>query len=462
MSKIFLNVCLDSVCVIITLGMCEKGIKYYIKELLTIAAPIIMGNLGFILIGVGDVVVAGRHSTDTFAAISIATAILNCILTFGIGLISSISPLLSNYRGEKKSVKKYFYPSIRFAMLLAIITSLAIVAFIPLIPKMGFEQKLIHPIQDYMLITALSTFGVYLHACLKEFLQAFEIVVFPNIVTMFCVFLNVVLNVILVFGFGPIPSLGVIGLAIASLLVRYFMGFALLIYCFINMSFRNYHEKAYYHNMVKIGMPISLAVLVEFVAFNSIAILMGRVSGVYAAAQNLVCTLTTISFMVPFAISNAIAVKVGFANGSHNSVDLKRYSLVGTVMSVGFMLCSAIVFSSFPKQIVSIFTVDKNLFNIAIPIMYILGIFQTFDGLQVALSGICKGIKQTGIVLFANFVAYWCVSIPLGCFLAFHCKFYLKGFWLGLVSAAILLCSIMLYKLKKYYDSEYKKQEPAC
>ena len=60
--------------------MCDKNIKYYIKELLNIAAPIIMGNLGFILIGVGDVVIAGRHSTDTFAAISIATAIVNCIL----------------------------------------------------------------------------------------------------------------------------------------------------------------------------------------------------------------------------------------------------------------------------------------------------------------------------------------------------------------------------------------------
>lgn len=82
------------------------------------------------------------------------------------------------------------------------------------------------------------------------------------------------------------------------------------------MSFRNYEEKGYYKSMVKIGMPISLAVLVEFVAFNSIAIIMGRVSGVYAAAQNLVCTLTTISFMVPFAISNSIAVKVGFANGA--------------------------------------------------------------------------------------------------------------------------------------------------
>ena len=77
--------------------MCEKHNNiYYIKELLNIAAPIIMGNLGFILIGVGDVLVAGRHSTQTFAAISIAAAIVNCIMTIAIGLTSSISPLLSN------------------------------------------------------------------------------------------------------------------------------------------------------------------------------------------------------------------------------------------------------------------------------------------------------------------------------------------------------------------------------
>ena len=62
--------------------------RHYAKELLNIALPIIMGNLGFILIGAGDVLIAGHHSTDTLAAISIATAITNCIQTFGIGLIS--------------------------------------------------------------------------------------------------------------------------------------------------------------------------------------------------------------------------------------------------------------------------------------------------------------------------------------------------------------------------------------
>lgn len=428
----------------------SKNISTYIKDLLTISAPIIMGNLGFILIGIGDVIVAGRHSTQTFAAISIAAAIVNCIMTIAIGLTSSISPLLSNYRGQKKPIKRYFYPSIRFAGFLAIITGFIIVAFIPFIPKMGFEQELIKPIQQYMFISALSTFGGSLHHSMKEFLQAFEIVMFPNLLTIFCVFLNLILNIIFVFGWGPIPSMGAVGLAVASLIIRYFMGFSLLFYCRSIMRVNNYHEKGYYKNLVKIGLPISLAIMVEFVAFNSIAIFMGRVAGVYAAAQNLVCTLTTVSFMVPFAISNAIAVKVGFANGAGHFDEMRKYSYIGTSMSILFMIFSAIVFMTFPGQIVGIFTKDTNLFKIALPIMYILSVFQVFDGLQISLSGICKGLKQTNIVLIANFVAYWCISIPVGYLLAFKYKLMLSGFWIGLVLSSITLCLIMLLLLRKH------------
>lgn len=430
--------------------MSRLEFRHYAKELLNIALPIIMGNLGFILIGAGDVLIAGRHSTDTLAAVSIATAITNCIQTFGIGLLASVSPLLSNYRGERKSAKKYFYPTIRFSMLLGFIIMLAVLAFIPLIDFMHFEEKLVPMIKDYMFITAFATFGGYLHAALKEFLQAFEIVLVPNLVTVFSVFLNIILNVILVFGIGPIPSLGAVGLAIASFTVRYFMGIFLLVYCFKIMKFKDYKEFGYYKSLLKIGLPISLAIMVEFIAFNSVAIIMGRVAGIYAAAQNLICTLTTISFMVPLAISNAIAVKVGFANGAENYYDLKRYSFVGLVMSVGFMLCSSIVFSTFPNFLVGLFTVDKNLFEISVPVLYILSIFQVFDGLQVALAGIFKGIKKTGVVLVSNFTAYWLLFIPLGYNLAFKYNLMLKGFWIGLVIAAIALCIIMLTFITKY------------
>ncbi len=429
--------------------MSRLEFRHYAKELLNIALPIIMGNLGFILIGAGDVLIAGRHSTDTLAAISIATAITNCIQTFGIGLIASVSPLLSNYRGEKKSAKKYFFPTLRFAMLLAFIIMFAVLAFIPVVDFMKFEPHLVPMIKQYMLVTAFATFGGYLHAAVKEYLQAFEIVLFPNLLTVFSVFLNVILNIIFVFGFGSIPSMGVLGLAIASFIVRYFMGLVLLAYCFIIMKHRNYEEKGYYKSLIKIGLPISFAILVEFVAFNSVAILMGRVAGVYAAAQNLICTLTTISFMIPFAISNAISVKVGFANGAGNIYNLKRYSLVGLIMCVGFMLFSSAIFALFPKALVELFTVDKQLFEISVPVLYILSIFQVFDGLQIALAGIFKGIKKTGVVLAANFTAYWILFLPLGYTLAFKYNLMLQGFWWGLVIAAITLCVIMLSVLTK-------------
>lgn len=429
----------------------SQPIKYYIKELLNIALPIIMGNLGFILIGAGDVLIAGRHSTDTLAAISIATAITNCIQTFGIGLITSVSPLLSNYRGAKQSAKKYFYPTLRFSMLMAFIIMLAVLAFIPVIDYLKFDPKLAPMIKQYMFITAFATFGGYLHAAMKEFLQAFEIVMFPNLITFLSVFLNIGLNILLVFGWGFIPSLGVVGLAIASFIIRYFMGIALLVYCFKLMRFSDYKDFDYYKQLIKIGLPISMAVMVEFVAFNIVAVIMGRVAGVYAAAQNLVCTLTTISFMVPLAVSNAIAVKVGFANGAENYFDLKRFAKIGILMCIIFMSCSAIVFASIPHTLVGLFTKDPVLIGICVPILYVLACFQIFDGLQVALAGVYKGIKKTKIVLIANFAAYWILSVPLGYFLAFHYKLGIMGFWFGLIAAALMLCTIMLSMLGHYF-----------
>lgn len=417
--------------------------NFYIKDILNIALPIMMGNLGFILIGVGDVIVAGRHSTDTLAAVSLATAIINCIMMLGIGVISSISAILSNYRGAGKQAEKYFYPSLKFASIMSIIMSIAIMAFIPLIDKFGFEARLVPLIKDYFWVTAFSTFGAYLHCMSKEYLQAFEIVVFPNILTVICIFVNLILNIIFAFGFGPIPEMGVKGLAIASLLTRYFMGLVLFWYCYKKTKIQHHKDKNYYKDLLKVGLPTSLAVVIEFVGFNAITIILGRISGIYAAAQNIVCTLSSISFMIPFAISNATAVKVGFANGAKYYKSLRRYAYTGIGLSVAFMTCSAIFVSTFPEFLVSLFTKDRELINVCLPIVLMLCFFQVFDGLQVALAGVFKGIKQTAVVMISNFVGYWLVSIPLGCFLAFRYNLNLLGFWYGLISASVVLCSIM-------------------
>lgn len=416
---------------------------FYYKDILHIAFPIMLGNLGFILIGAGDVVVAGRHSTDTLAAVSIANAIISCIVMFGIGILSSISAILSNYRGAGKQAEKYFYPSLKFAAILSVITSIVLIGFIPLIDYLGFEKNLIPLIKDYFWITAFSTFGAYMHCMAKEYLQSFEIVIFPNILTVICIFINLFLNIIFAFGFGIIPEMGAAGLAIASLITRYLMGFVLFFYCYKKINIQHHKDKNYYKDMLKVGIPASFAVIIEFAGFNLITIIMGRISGIYAAAQNIIFTMTSVSYMIPFAIANATAIKVGYANGAKYFKSLKTFAYTGISMSVTFMTCSAIVVATFPEFLLKLFTNDPELIKVCIPIVYVLCFFQIFDGLQVTLAGIFKGLKQTTVVMVANFISYFLVSIPLGCFLALYCHKNLIGFWYSLGCASLILCIIM-------------------
>ena len=433
-----------------------KSYLIYAQNLLKLAGPIIMGNLGFIMIGVGDVIVAGRHSTDTLAAISIATAITNCILMLGIGILTTSSAILSNYRGGGKSIEKYFYPSIKATVILSLIAASIIFICIPFIDKIGYSPDLAKTVKDYFYITGFAVFGGYLHCAMKEYLQAFEIVVFPNLLTIFCVFLNLGFNILFVFGCGIIPEMGAIGLALSSLIVRYFMGIVLFIYALVKIKVQYYKDHQYYKDIIKVGLPSSLAIMIEFAGFNGIAVIMGRVAGIYAAAHNLICTFTSVAFMIPLAISNAAAVKVGFSNGAKDYPTLKKYACTSIVMSIFVMGVSAILIGLFPEFLISLFTPDKALIDVCVPILYILCYFQIFDGLQVAFAGIFKGLKRTKVVMISNFVAYWIISFPLGCILAFHFHLNLIGFWYGLCISSTLICAIlsitMLNKFKKLTD----------
>lgn len=422
--------------------------KKYISELFKLALPIFMGNIGIILMNFGDCFVAGRYSTNTLAAVSIATAIHATVSMFGVGLLLSVSPLLSNIRGSRCTAKKYFFPTIKFALIVAFLLLIITLAYIPLLGYLGYEPAVLKDIEAYTFIIAFSSFGMLLHIALKEFLQAYEIVVLPNLVMLLSVIANLVLNFIFVFGLFGFTEMGTAGLALATLIARTFCGFFLLAYCLYKFKFENFCDKKYYKQMIKIGLPISLAIVIEFLSFNSMAILMGRISSLYAAAQNIIMTFANMSFMFPLAISNAIAVKVGFANGAKNYHDLSKYIKNGIFITVGLMCCSSIFYILFSKHLASIFTTDITLINIIIPVMYIVAAFQVSDGIQVAIAGIFKGLKRTKIVMFSNLIAYLIIGVSFGYFCALHFEKHLFAFWAAFSSSSFLLSIILLFALK--------------
>ncbi|MCQ2788776.1 MAG: MATE family efflux transporter [bacterium] len=427
-----------------------------INELLKLSFPIIIGNLGVMLIGVGDVYVAAKYSTDVLASISIANSIFFTMFLIGLGILASISPLLSNFRGEKEKVKKYFIPTLNFSLYLSIIITILTILCVPLIDILGFEEKLIPDIKNYLTICSFSTIGIYAFIAAKEFLQAYEIVLLPNLLNMFGVVLNLALNFILVFGWYKIPSMGCVGLAWASIITRFILAFILIGYCFTKIRIIPiFNDFSYYKKLLKLGLPITAAMFCETTAFNIITILIGRISGIYAAAQTLIITLANASFMIPLAVSNAISIKVGYTNGAKDYINLKKYLISGMIISETHMAICAILYITIPHLIIRFFTSDINLINICTPIMFIVGLFQLFDGAQISLSGAFKGIKSTTIVMFGDFIAYWILGIPVGYYLAFERHLNLYGFWIGLAIALFTLgtsLSIIIYHKIKNLD----------
>ncbi len=425
----------------------------YLKDLLVLAFPMIIGNLGQILIGAVDVFVASRHSLDTLAAISIANAIAFCIYIVGIGLMAAISIVLSNYRGDRKPTKKYLFSIVNFSLLLSVIFWVITVSTLPLIPVMGFETHLVPMIKDYIWISSFSIFGMYVYQSLKEFLQAHEIVNFPNILLIAALVVNLILNFVLVFGFMGIPALGVIGLAIATLIVRTLMGLILFIFCLRLIDFRKRFDVILIKQLVKVGYPIGFALLLEFLGFNIITILVGRDSGLFASVHTIVSTVGSICYMIPLSLSNALAIKVGFFNGARIYDQIKKYSIAGVVISVAFMGLCTIMLLSFPQQIFAVFTNNVDVLAVGVPVLIIAACFEMFDGLQTSLSGVLKGLKMTKTVSACIISGYWVFGLPFGFWLAYGLNLQLKGFWLGLacsfLAIGIIEAVIIVFKFKR-------------
>lgn len=431
----------------------DKNLISTIKSLFLFALPIIFGQLGQMLIGAGDVFVAARHGTETVAAISIANAIMNTTLITGLGLLFSISPVLSKKRGEKKDINKFLKISLIYALILALIFGVISALAIPIIPYLGFEKKLNVYIQDYIFICSFSFVGAYIYQALKEFLQVHEKVYIANLISIVAVFLNLGLCWLFVFGYGFIPSLGVNGLALASLLVRMLMGVSLLFYCRKYLKAEFFISKDYFKDLFKIGFPLSMSLLLELAAFGLVTILAGQISTIQVASHNVVLTLCSITFMLPLAVSNALSVRVGYFFGARDYIAIKKNIIAGLIIAITIMGFFALMFFTYPKELIKLFSFDLNIIKIGAKLLFIVAIFQLFDGAQIVLSGALRGLGCTKPILYTMTLGYWIIGIPIGIYLAFIKNFQVFGLWIGfaiaLFACVIIFLFFLLNKLKE-------------
>ena len=270
--------------------------------------------------------------------------------------------------------------------------------------------------------------------------------VLANLLMLLMVVLNVVLNYALTFGFDfgfiHIASLGLKGIAIATLISKTISGVLIVLFCLPLFKKSFCYSKEYLKDLFKVGLPISASIFFEFLGFNLTAVLIGKFSALFAAVHNIILCLSNFTFMFVLSIASAASIKIGFYNGRKDKLNIKRYSIVNVSLSVLICISTFIILACFHKEIISMFSTDSEVMFWCEKILKIAMCFLFFDGIQGACVGILKGLKDTKIIMFTMLFGYLLVAIPIGTFIAYQYNYVLEGYW-SAIAVALFLISLI-------------------
>lgn len=426
--------------------------KIALKELLLFSLPIILGHIGIMLIGTGDMMIAGRFSRECLAAIGLAISISNPVMMLALGVQFAISPLLAQRMGRGEDISDYFWTTIGLSLFVGFIATGLTYLSVLVLPYLGYSENLNVIIREYITILAPSMIVLCLYQGVKEFFQAQEKTYSANFIAIAAAGLNVALNYAFVFGEWGMPALKEPGLAWASLTLRTFMGGALFLFAIKSWKTKWTINFSFCREVFKIGLPISVSIFFEVMAFCSVTLFIGKFAETQIAANNIALNYASLAFMVPMSIASAVGVKVGHAYGEKNVHNIRTFSIVSMMTAVAFTAFMGLITFNFPESILTAYTGDHEVLHWGRKLLFWVACFQIFDGAQVTLAGILRGLSLTRISSLGIFIGYWVIGIPLGYFLGFHGGLEAQGFWMGLALSlalvALMLGWILVRKMK--------------
>jgi MATE family multidrug resistance protein len=325
-------------------------------------------------------------------------------------------------------------------------------ALIPLAQNWGVDPRIVSDAIPYLKTLVWSTFPLLLYVVFRRYLQSMNYVGIVMFALLSANAVNVLVNWLLIFGNWGLPALGVEGAGWATFFSRVYM-FGVL------GAFVIYKERAdptglfraprgidwpLIKTLLALGFPVAMQITAEYGVFALATALIARIDALSLAAHQIVLNVASVTFMVPLGVSSAGAVRVGQAVGrkdAHGAV-VAGWTAIG--LGAAFMFCASVTLFLIPEAILRIFTTERSVFALGVPLLFLAAAFQFFDGIQVTAGGVLRGIADTRTPMFANLVGHWLVGLPVGAVLCFGLAWQAVGIWTGLSLGLIFVAIVLL------------------
>ncbi len=427
--------------------------RVFVKDIFQLSYPIILGQLGLVLMGVADTIMVGRLGKEALAGVNQANSLFFMTSGLTFGVLFAVSTLVSIKVGEKKSNAGFLI--YRAGLLVSVILFAFQFGLLEILTA-HFEwlqqTEAVNAIAPkYLNIVNISVLPMLVFLTARQFTDGLGHTKISMVLTLAGLGLNVILNAILIYGFWIIPALGYEGAAWATLISRVAMMFAALWYVRYSQFMKTYVPQimpkwrevwAETKSIWTMGIPIALQTFAEWACFAVSGIMVGWYGEVQVAAHAVALNAASVTYMVASGIGMAGSILVGNAFGEHNASKIRKVAHATFILMVLFELVNALIFVIFNRQIAGLYGVEPEVMPLILPLFLLAAVFQVSDGIQAAAMSLLRGIKDvlwaSGISVFS----YWIVSMPLSYYLGEVLKKEVYGVWTGF-TVGLLVASIL-------------------
>jgi len=427
--------------------------KEHLLNTINLAYPVIIGQLGFIMMGVVDSLMVGSIGPAPLAAASLGNSLTIIVFIIGLGISFAVTPLVAISVGAKK------YPECGIYFRQSLLINLTVGLILMTVTILGSELIIYfdQPIEVTMLaksytkILGLGALPLMLFQTYKQFIEGLSIMKPAMILAILANVVNAFINWLLIFGKFGFPALGLDGAGWATFSSRVFLAAGLMIYVMNKSSFKQYDVSFHFKNInfpvikkiLSLGLPSGFQYFFEVGAFSFAVIMIGWLGTDQLAAHQIAINLASISFMVVLGISMAGGIRVGNAVGEQNIKQVRMAGFTSIFLALCFMTFSGLVFITFKELLPTFYIKDQTVISLASSLLIIAALFQLSDGVQAVGIGILRGLTDVKIPTVITFIAYWIVGLPTAYLLGFILKLDVQGVWIGLLAglttSAVLL-----------------------
>jgi MATE family multidrug resistance protein len=423
------------------------------KPMLALALPVVLAELAWVTMGIVDTLMVGPLGAEAIGAVGIGSSVFMGVCVFAMGLLLGLDTLVAQSYGAARldDCHRWLVHGVALGLGLAVPVTVILYTLAASLHLWGLDPAVLNLTRDYLQVVTWSLLPLLLYAAFRRYLQATGSVRPIMIALVLANVVNALFNWLLIFGRFGLPALGVRGSAWATVLARVFMAGWLLLAIVYREWGRNpglFHtslriDPAWLRRLYSLGFPAAMQITLEVGVFATATALAGRLAPSALAAHQIAINMAAFTFMVPYGISSAGAVRVGHAVGRADAAAVARAGWTALMFGAGFMSAAAFVFLTCGRFLIGAFTPDPEVLRAGVSLLAIASVFQLCDGLQGVATGVLRGLGDTRSPMIWNLAGHWLIGLPLGYVLCFKTGLGVRGLWWGL-SLGLIICGVAL------------------